>query len=267
MPDSRRLRKASEVDEQGDELPVVSRGIGRIATIVERVDSSLKFLIALALVLEFGLGAIVAAGPTPEIQMLAAGGMIGLFALMVLVVALNYEPLPQTDSSEPDGNNDGIDDIRPIWNRSLPMNPDRAAACEGTWLCKWSARTEDGRLKDYVDDTVVIDDVDPATGRLEARAQSAYEDDVWYEILGRVEDEGRCHLFYKIESREGADDKIGMAVLRFDFNKGTAKGWWLGSPRNRDGPADIGGETDWYKKTKHPDRASSWKNYPYEFSF
>lgn len=257
---SRQLRDSREDGER----PLGSRDLGRVANVVGTVDSSLKFLIALAFVLEFGLGAIVAAGPTPEIQLLAAGGMIGLFALMVLVVALNYETGTQTAPDIRDGIDDLHDDIKPIWNRTLPMDPDRAAACEGTWMCEWSARTSDGRLEKYVDDTVVIDDVNPTTGRLAARAQSAYEEDSWYEILGRVEDEGRCHLFYKIQSR-GDDDKVGMAVLRFDFGKGTARGWWLGSARDRDGPADVGGETEWFKKTTHPDRWATWENTPYEF--
>ncbi|MEN8259163.1 MAG: hypothetical protein ABFS02_01020 [Pseudomonadota bacterium] len=223
---------------------------------VADVKDTLKLYAALALVLQVGLGSLVVAKPNPTVQLIAVLGMIVVFALMVLIAGRNWESVR--------GNVAELEhSLTPLWGEEhLPLDSAHVIAIEGVWWCQWLARTSSGKSKPYIDDTITVSSVDPATGEVSATASGVYEKDpTGYKLSGRLSKQGLVHLYYKFPPPH--EEKVGMVILRFDFLNELGKGWWLGGGRGHGAP-DVGGLVTWTKANAFSgewvDRVYEWKD-------
>ncbi len=223
---------------------------------VADVKDTLKLYAALALVLEAGLAALVLLLPNQTVQVIAVVGMIGVFALMVWIAGRNWESVRGNVAELQES-------LSPIWgNEHLPLDSVHVEACKGVWRCQWSARTSFGNTKPYIDDTITIREVDPVTGEISGTSSSVYEKNpTGYKLSGRISKHGFSHLYYKMPPPH--EEKVGMIILRFDFQTDSGKGWWLGGGRGH-GIPDAGGLVIWTKsnafKGDWVDRLYEWKD-------
>lgn len=205
-------------------------------SLVTTMEGTPRFYIALFLVLESGLGALVITTPTAQVQQIAGLGMVTVAILMVIITARNYE-FGQRPEADPDS-------INPLWGPgSLPLDAEHVSIFKGDWHCEWEARARTGDLEPYVDDTVKVTKVDQETSEFEAIATSSYEGADTYEVKGRVSKNGVAHLYYRFPAPH--DDKVGMAILEISFVSKRAEGWWMGGGRGDD--RNVGGLTTWIK--------------------
>lgn len=223
----------------------------RRASILGSISGTLMLYGLFGLIVEAGLTVVVlqTEGSTRMVTLI---GMLVILVLMVCFAGLNWESLRG-------GATVGGDALQPLWGRDhLPLAPVHVDIFEGTWRCQWWHRNEKGEIQPYVDDTIHVRSIDPQTGSLEARGEPVYERIEKYKIRGRVSKLGFAHLYY---STPPPQEKLaGLVILKIDFRKDVAKGWWLG--RDREDTYDIGGPVTWTKVGKW---RGEWRNRRYEY--
>lgn len=218
------------------------------ASIMKSATSTLALYALIVVVAEAGLG--VAAfqlkdSPLPQVIII-----IGMILILVLVVALagwRYTSPREALPSE----------ISSLWTEDdLPITKEYAQSLIERWNCQWTYRTPTGELAPYVDDTIVIEDVEDKTGKISGRGLSAYGPDANYKVFGRVSKRGLMHLFYSTPPPKMG--LSGMVILRI-MPIGDLKGWWLGTGREG---GDVGGFISW--KRAKADQEFQRKVYPVE---
>lgn len=204
------------------------------------IETPIQLYYVLALALGAGLSALVVVSPSLSVQLLAIGGMIVVF---VVIVAATRETNPEVEEV--------------FWG---DLEPGQVKDYLTDWHCRWCARTDDGGLVNYLDDTVEVTNVDAASGEMEAEATIVYEDKPGqkYKLTGRVSKKGLAHLYYS--SPHPYQEKKGMVILQFDFQKDTASGWWLGEGRTNETKKSVGGEVTWWRADRYHEE---WEDKPY----
>jgi hypothetical protein len=227
---------------------------GKSPVNVADVKDTLKLYAALALLLEVGLGTLVVVAPNPTVQLVAVSGMIGVFALMVWIAGRNWESVRGNVAELQES-------LSPLWGEEhLPLDTAHLTACQGVWRCQWSARTSSGISKQYIDDTITVNSVDPATGEIRATGSAVYEKaEIGYKLRGRLSKQGLAHLYYKFPPPH--EQKVGMIILRFSFLSDSANGWWMGGGRGR-GKPDVGGLVTWTRSNAYK---GEWSDHIYEW--
>lgn len=82
-----------------------------------------------------------------------------------------------------------------------------------------------------------------------------------YGLFGLIVEAGLTVVVLQTEGSTRMVTLIGMLViLKIDFRKDVAKGWWLG--RDREDTCDIGGPVTWTKAGKW---RGEWQNRRYEY--
>ena len=219
----------------------------RNATSIMKASTSTLALYALIVVIAeagLGLAAFQLNGFAQDIT------IIGMILVLVLVVALagwRYTSPREVLPSE----------ISSLWTEDdIPLPKEYAQSLIERWNCQWTYRTPAGELVPYVDDTIVIEDVDDKTGKISGRGLSAYGSDANYKILGRVSKRGLIHLFYSTPPPKMG--LSGMVILRIT-PMGDLRGWWLGAGREG---GDVGGFVYW--KRAKTDQEFQREVYPIE---
>ncbi|MCH8153570.1 MAG: hypothetical protein IH830_14515 [Planctomycetes bacterium] len=147
--------------------------------------------------------------------------IIGMVVVLVLVVIFIGMSMVKTGTPK---------DMQTIWSKNdLPIPKALALDWYGTWNCRWTYQRTDGRLFPYVDDNIVVEDVDESSGFVSARGITAYDKGVEYKVSGRISKRGLGVFFYSSAGTKypGLD---GTFILRRS-PLGKIKGWWMGNAR------------------------------------
>lgn len=198
-------------------------------SIMKSATSTLALYALIVVIAEAGLG--VAAFRLKGLpQVITIIGMILILVLVVAIAGWRYTSPRGVIPSE----------ISSLWTEDdIPIPKEYAQSLIERWNCQWTYRTTAGELAPYVDDTIVIEDVDDKTGKISGRGLSAYGPDANYKVFGRVSKRGLMHLFYSTPPPKMG--LSGMVILRIK-PMGDLKGWWLGAGREG---GDVGGFTSW----------------------
>jgi len=214
---------------------------------IKTIDTPLK-LLAFVVVVFAVVGGVVLPTSSVLVQLTTIVSL-GLIVVISLVVVYSKWDLATTQ----------VDPI--LGPEHLPLHPmDVRTLRTGQWYCEWTARNVHDDLKPYADDTVTIIDVDRTTGVVRGYGTPVYENADGYQVNGRVSKKGYAHLYYK--SGWPHAEKMGMIILKFDFQQGTAQGWWLGGLRET-GFLISGGVT-WTKDAVYE---GEWENRYHSFDY
>jgi hypothetical protein len=183
---------------------------------IKTIDTPLK-LLAFVVVVFAVVGGVILPGSGVLVQLTTIISL-GLIVVISLIVVYSKWEVVTTQ----------VDPI--LGPEHLPLHPmDIQTLRTGKWRCEWTARNVNGDLKPYADDTISIIDVDRTTGVVRGYGTPVYENVDGYRVNGRVSKKGYAHLYYQSEWPHA--EKMGMVILKFDFQKETAEGWWLGGLR------------------------------------
>ena len=220
---------------------------------ISDIKDTLKFYAALAIIFGGVFGVTYQMTSDLEIKKILVVGLIVIYVLMVLIAGRNWQS----------GKGREIEQVlTPLWGKEhLPLDPIHVQACIGVWLCKWSARTSSGLSKAYIDDSVTVESIDIASGEVHASARGVYDKNpTGYKLSGRLSKQGFAQLYYKFPPPH--EEKVGMVILRFDYQTEQAIGWWLGGGRGH-GTPDTGGVVTWIKADKYDGK---WTEQVYEWA-
>jgi hypothetical protein len=216
-------------------------------TTVRTIDTPLK-LLAFVVVVFAVVGSVIlpSSGVLVRLTTIVSLGLIVVISLVVV-----YRKWDMTTTQ--------VDPI--LGPEHLPLHPmDVRTLRTGRWRCEWTARNVHGDLKPYADDTITIIDVDRTTGVVRGYGTPVYGNADGYQVNGRVSKRGYAHLYYK--SGWPHSEKVGMVILKFDFQQGKAEGWWLGGLRET-GFLISGGVT-WTKDTVYE---GEWEDQFHPFDY
>jgi hypothetical protein len=131
-------------------------------------------------------------------------------------------------------------EVKSLWTKEdIPIPQKYADNLKDRWNSHWTYRRPEGDLVPYVDDTIIIEDVDCKTGGIIGRGLSAYGKDANYDLRGRASKRGLMHLFYSTPPPKVG--LSGMLILRIT-PMGDLNGWWLGTGREGE---NAGGFVKW----------------------
>lgn len=216
-------------------------------TTIKTIDTPLK-LLAFVVVVFAVVGGVILPGSGVLVRLTTIISL-GLIVVISLVVVYRKWDMATTQ----------VDPI--LGSEHLPLHPmDVQTLQTGKWRCEWTARNVHGELKPYADDTITIIDVDRTTGVVRGHGTPVYENADGYQVNGRISKRGYAHLYYK--SGWPHSEKVGMVILKFDFQRETAEGWWLGSLR--DTGFLVNGGVTWSKDTVYE---GEWTDEYYPFDY
>ncbi len=223
---------------------------------VTNQQDTLKLYAALALLLELLLGTLALSIDNANIKLVSIWGMIGIFVFMAWITGVHWQAVRNNLASLEQS-------LSPLVSKPhLPLVDAHASALKGVWRSRWFATADFGQSKPYLDDTITVTSVDLATGEIKAMGTGSYKkNSPGYRLSGRVSAQGLAHLHYQFPAPR--QEKVGMVILKFDFLRDEATGYWLGSGRKIGAP-DIGGEVKWSKSSSHGhwlDQIYDWQDY------
>jgi hypothetical protein len=214
---------------------------------VRTIDTPLK-LLAFVVVVFAVVGGVILPGSGVLVQLTTIVSL-GLIVVISLVVVYRKWDLTTTQ----------VDPI--LGPEHLPLHPmDVRTLRTGTWRCEWTARNVHGELKPYADDSITLVDVDRTTGVVRGYGTPVYENVNGYQVNGRVSKKGYAHLYYR--SGWPHSEKVGMVILKFDFQRNVAEGWWLGGLRETG--FLVNGGVKW---TKDDVYEGEWEDTYYPFDY
>lgn len=222
------------------ERPVMGEcgSTGKTASIMRAARHTLALYALVVLIVEAGLltATKLTEGTSQTVLII---GMVIVLVLVVAVAGWRYTK-PQDDVPS---------EVAALWTgEDIPLPSPFAQSWIGTWNCRWSFRTPDGKLRPYVHDRISIESADHKTGKVTGRGLSAYASGETYLVHGRLSKRRLAHFFYSSPApRFGLS---GMVILRM-APVGGVGGWWLGV--GRDG-GDVGGEVTWTRAEHDPDK-------------
>jgi hypothetical protein len=201
----------------------------RDAKVVDKINSTLGLYALVALIIEAGLITAVVMTAGTDRTLLISGL---LFVLLTVVVVAGVKYQRSTEQSH-------IVSIDPLWDEEhIPVTTDQRDLWIGEWRFRWTYKDKDKNLRPYIDDVILITEIDCRTGFLEGKGRTAYEGPD-YLVKGRISRKGVAHILWI--SPPPRFGMAGMVILSYG-SEGILSGWWLGTSRDF---REIGGHVTW----------------------